>query len=132
MKCSSAMVAARLTIGGFDARDRQPLFDLRLELRQVVAGIGRALVERVMLAAVDRLLRGEGLDLLGQLGRRAVAELRARFRRKRPRRSGRSSTGHCRLRSLRRARRAKDAERRFASEAAVARRDAQVGGRRQR
>ena len=48
--------------------------DRALELRQVVAGIRRALVERVMLAAVDRFLRGEGLDLLGELGRRAFAE----------------------------------------------------------
>ena len=68
------MVAARLTIGGLALRDRQPLLDLRFELRQVVARIRRALVERVMLAAVDRFLGGEALDLLGELGRRAVAE----------------------------------------------------------
>ena len=74
MKCSSAMVAARLTIGGFDLGDRKAAFDLRLELRQVVARVRRAAVEGGMLAAVDRFLGGEGLDLLGQLGRRAVAK----------------------------------------------------------
>ena len=41
---------------------------------KIVAGIGRAPVERVMLAAVDRFLGGEALDLLGELGRRALAE----------------------------------------------------------
>ena len=52
----------------------EPVFDLLLELRQIVAGVGRAAVERVMLAAVDRFLGGEALDLLGQLGRGALAE----------------------------------------------------------
>ena len=55
--------------------DRQPLVDPRLELGQVVAGLrGARLLKATMLAAVDHFLGGEGLDLLGQLGRRAVAE----------------------------------------------------------
>src|SRR4051812_11370821 len=56
------------------ARDRQPFLDLRLELRQIVTRLRRALVESVMLAAVDRLLRREALDLVRKLGRRALAE----------------------------------------------------------
>ena len=54
--------------------DAQAILDLLLQLRQIVAGVGRAAVERVMLAAVDRFLGGECLDLLGELGRRALAE----------------------------------------------------------
>src|SRR4051794_10028434 len=56
------------------ARDRQSLLDLRFELRQIVARVRRALVESVVLAAVDRFLRREALDFLGELGRSAVAE----------------------------------------------------------
>ena len=62
-----------------------------------------------MLAAVDRLLRGEGLDVLGELGRRAVAELAHAFDEKGLARPEKWSTRHCRLQSLRLARRAKAA-----------------------
>ena len=54
--------------------DRQPLGHPLLELGQIIASVGGALVERVMLAAVDRFLRGEALDLFGELGRGALAE----------------------------------------------------------
>src|SRR5438309_4977001 len=59
---------------GLVAGDREALLNLRLELRQVVAGLAGPFVEGIMLAAVNRLLRREGLDLLGELGRRAFAE----------------------------------------------------------
>ena len=66
MKCSSAIVAARLAIGGLRLGQLEPLEHLRLELGEVVAGVGGAAVERQMLAAVDHFLRGEGLDFAGQ------------------------------------------------------------------
>jgi hypothetical protein len=61
------------------AGNREPFFDLRLEFRKIVAAGRRPLVERVMLTAVDRFLGGEALDFLGQLGRRAFAELADAF-----------------------------------------------------
>src|SRR4051794_27256986 len=54
--------------------DREPLRHSLLELRQIVSSVSGALVERVMLAAVDSFLGGEALYLLGELGRRAFAE----------------------------------------------------------
>ena len=60
--------------GGLALGHRQPLFDLRFELAEVVAGVGSALVERLMLAAVDCFLGSEALDFFGELGRRTVAK----------------------------------------------------------
>ena len=54
----------------------KPHLDPFLQLGQVIAGVGGAVVEREMLAAVDHFLGGERLDFLGQLRFRAVAELR--------------------------------------------------------
>src|SRR6202008_1520913 len=59
--------------------DRQPPLDALFELRQVVSRRRRALVEGVMLAAVDCFLGGEALDLLGELGRRSLPELAHAF-----------------------------------------------------
>jgi hypothetical protein len=57
------------------AGDRQPHLDPVLERLQIVAGLERALVELDVLTAVHHLLGDERLDLGGELGRSAVAEL---------------------------------------------------------
>ena len=59
--------------------DGQPEGVQRSDLRRQSAGSGqhlvrRALVECIMLAAVDRFLGGEALDFFGELGRCAFAE----------------------------------------------------------
>src|SRR5690348_287023 len=54
--------------------DREALLDPLLELAEIVPALLRALVEGVMLAAVNRFLRRERLDLLGELRRSSVAE----------------------------------------------------------
>jgi hypothetical protein len=68
------MVAATLTIGA-RARDGEAPFDRLLQHSEVVAGARRALVEGVMLTAVDGFLGRETLDLLGKL-RRSFATAR--------------------------------------------------------
>ena len=50
------------------------MLDLCFEFRKVVPRIRGSTIERRVLAAVDRFLRGEALDLLRQLRRRAIAE----------------------------------------------------------
>src|SRR5215213_11718953 len=57
----------------------EPVGDPRFQLGQVVARIFRALVERIMLAAVDRFLRRERLDFLRELGRSALPEIAYAF-----------------------------------------------------
>src|SRR5215218_2871787 len=51
----------------------KPPVDSLFERRQIVARLGSGLVEHRMLAAVDGFLGGEGLNLLRQLRRSAVA-----------------------------------------------------------
>ncbi len=107
--------------------DREPLLDPRLQLRQVVAGVGGAAVEGEMLAAVDHFLGGERLDFLGQLRVGAVAERAHAFdeeglaaregRRQRVVNSGRFDPSAV----------PQPLRRRVAAEAPVARGDGQVG-----
>src|SRR3954471_4998220 len=67
--------------GRCDVDDRRPRFgdceafpDPPFELGKVISGALCALVERVMLAAVDRLLRRERLDLFGEARGRSLAK----------------------------------------------------------
>ena len=73
------MVAARLTHRRPVPGDGETLSDARFERGEVITRLGSAAIEGVMLAAVDRLLGGEGLDFVGEPRRRTVAELADAF-----------------------------------------------------